>query len=40
MATLFDKNIMTVNEHIRNIYKENELDEKATVRKFLIVQSS
>jgi len=38
MATLFDKNVMTVNEHIKNIYNEGELDEKATIRKSLIVQ--
>lgn len=39
MAELFDKNIMTVNEHIKNIYKERELDEPATLRKSLIVQN-
>ncbi len=38
MATLFDKNVMTVNEHVKNIYNEGELDEKATIRKSLIVQ--
>lgn len=38
MATLFDKNVMTVNEHIKNIYSEAELDETATIRKSLIVQ--
>src|SRR5690606_26438970 len=38
MAMLFDKNVMTVNEHIKNIYKEGELGEKATIRKSLIVQ--
>src|SRR5690554_583872 len=38
MAELFDKNVMTVNEHIKNIYNEGELDEKATIRKSLIVQ--
>jgi len=38
MATLFDKNVMTVNEHIKNIYNEGELDETATIRKSLIVQ--
>lgn len=38
MATLFDKNVMTVNEYIKNIYGEGELDEKATIRKSLIVQ--
>ncbi|WP_206365105.1 virulence RhuM family protein [Sphingobacterium corticibacterium] len=39
MAELFDKNIVTVNEHIKNIYKERELDEPATLRKSLIVQN-
>lgn len=38
MAVLFDKNVMTINEHIKNIYGEGELTESATIRKFLIVQ--
>lgn len=38
MSLLFNKNIMTVNEHIRNIYSEGELDENSTIRKSLIVQ--
>jgi hypothetical protein len=38
MAILFDKNVMTINEHIKNIYGEGELTESATIRKFLIVQ--
>ena len=28
MAGLFDKNIMTVNEHIKNIYDEGELENR------------
>jgi len=39
MALLFDKNLMTVNEHIKNIYLENELDEISTIRKSLILQT-
>ena len=39
MAGLFDKNIMTVNEHIKNIYDEGELVESATIRKSLMVQN-
>ena len=27
MPILFDKNLMTVNEHVENIYSENELEE-------------
>lgn len=38
MAELFNKNIMTINEHIKNIYKEQELEESSTIRKSLIVQ--
>ncbi|MFA5742850.1 MAG: virulence protein RhuM/Fic/DOC family protein [Candidatus Paceibacterota bacterium] len=38
MAGLFDKDVKTINEHIKNIYKEEELKEKATVRNFRIVQ--
>jgi death-on-curing family protein len=38
MADLFQKDIRTINEHIINIYKEKELQKKATIRKFRIVQ--
>ncbi len=38
MAELFDVSIPTINEHIKNIYKEGELQENSTIRKFLIVQ--
>jgi hypothetical protein len=34
MAELFDKSKSTINEHIKNIYKENELIEESTKRKF------
>ena len=34
MAKLFDKNRRTVNEHIGNIFKENELQEEVVCRKF------
>ena len=39
MAILFEKGIPTINEHIKNIYKEKELDKNSTIRKFRIVQS-
>jgi len=39
MSFLFDKNVMTINEHIKNIYHEGELEENPTIRKSLIVQS-
>lgn len=38
MAALFDVGVPTVNEHLANIYKSLELKEKATIRKFRIVQ--
>ena len=38
MAELFDKSIKTINEHIKNIYKEGELEESSTIRKFQTVQ--
>src|SRR5690606_24180581 len=34
MAELFDKSRSTINEHIKNIYTEGELDEKSTISKF------
>ena len=36
MAALFDKNLMTINGHIGNIFKEKELDKKSDIRKSLI----
>lgn len=38
ISHLFDKNVRTVNEHIKNIYKEGELEEDPTIRNFRIVQ--
>ena len=34
MATLFGKAKSTINEHIKNVYEEEELDESATMKKF------
>jgi len=38
MADVFDVDVRTVNEHLANVYKSNELNEKAIIRKFRIVQ--
>lgn len=38
IAELFDLKIPTINEHIKNIYEEDELKENQTIRNFLIVQ--
>ena len=39
IAELFQVAVPTVNEHMKNIYEEGELDPKATIRKFRIVQA-
>ena len=38
MAELFQKNVPTIYEHIKNIYKEAELSQNSTIRKFRITQ--
>jgi prophage maintenance system killer protein len=38
MGELFGKSVKTVNEHISNIYKEDELKKDSTIRNFRIVQ--
>ena len=38
MAILFGKDLRTISEHIANIYEEEELTSKTTLRKFRIVQ--
>jgi len=38
MSDLFDKDVRTVNEHIKNLFSEGELAPEATVRKFRIVR--
>ena len=39
MATLFKVDVRTINEHLKNIYTQNEQTETATIRKFRIVQT-
>jgi hypothetical protein len=39
IAELYQKGINTINEHIKNIYIERELDENSTIRKNRIVQN-
>lgn len=39
MAMLYDVSIPTINEHINRIYSDGELTEKATIRKYRIVQT-
>ena len=40
MATLYDVDVRTINEHIKKIYSDSELEENATIRNFRIVQTS
>ena len=39
MATLYDVGLPTINEHIKKIYTDSELEEAATIRNFRIVQT-
>ena len=39
MATLYDVGLPTINEHIKKIYVDSELEEAATIRNFQIVQT-
>ncbi len=39
MAALFDVDVRTVNEHLKNVYEQGEVTPEATIRKFRIVQT-
>jgi hypothetical protein len=39
MATLYDVDVRTINEHIKKIFLDGELSEATTIRKFRIVQT-
>ncbi|SUC38035.1 virulence RhuM family protein [Prevotella pallens] len=39
MAELFNVNVSTINEHLKNIFSTGELSEEGTIRKFRIVQN-
>ena len=39
MATLFDVDVRTINEHLKNIYNQEEIQSEVTIRKFRIVQT-
>ena len=39
MAELFDVTVPTVNEHLKNIFSTNELDENSVIRNFRITAS-
>ncbi len=39
MATLYDVDVRTINDHIKKVYHDSELEEAATIWKFRIVQT-
>jgi hypothetical protein len=39
MATLYDVSVPAVNQHLKRIYFDNELDPDATIKQYLIVQT-
>ena len=39
MAILYDVDVRTINEHIKKIYSDSELEEDSTIRNFRIVQT-
>ena len=39
MAALYDVDVRTINEHIKKIYSDSELEEDSTIRNFRIVQA-
>ena len=38
MAALYDVNVRTINQHIKKIYSDAELEEDSTIRNIRIVQ--
>ena len=38
MSTLYDVNVRTINEHIKKIYSDSELEEDSTIRNFRMVE--
>ncbi|HHB76462.1 MAG TPA: hypothetical protein ENK84_07950 [Desulfobulbus sp.] len=39
MAALYDVSVPAINQHLRRIFADNELERKSTIKKFLIVQT-
>lgn len=39
MAQLFDKDVRTINEHVKNVFSDGELEENSVIRKFRITAS-
>lgn len=39
MATLYDVSVAAINQHIKKVYDDSELEPEATIKKYLIVQT-
>jgi len=39
MATLYDVSVSAINQHLKRIFSDNELEREATIKQYLIVQS-
>ena len=39
MATLYDVSVAAINQHIKKVYDDSELEQEATIKKSLIVQT-
>ena len=39
MATLYDVSVSAINQHLKRIFTDNELEPEATVKQYLIVQT-
>ena len=39
MATLYGLSVSAINQHIKKIYEDNELEQSSTIKKYLIVQN-
>jgi len=39
LAKLFDVDVRTISEHLKNIYEQQELVKESTIRNFRIVQN-
>ena len=38
MATLYDVSVAAINQHIKKVYDDSELERNSTIKKYLIVQ--
>ena len=39
MAVLYDVSVAAINQHIKKVYEDSELEQEATIKKYLIVQT-